>query len=107
MSVQLVCVFPTARFNMPNSIPTALVTGASRGIGRAIAVRLARDGFAVAVNYHSSREAADEVVQEIERTGGSAVAVQADVGAAADRETLVEKTLSRFGRLDLLVNNAG
>jgi 3-oxoacyl-[acyl-carrier protein] reductase len=85
----------------------ALITGASRGIGRAIAVRLARDGFAVAVNYHSNRSAADEVVQEIEQAGGVAIAVQADVGAGDDRQRLVDETMKRFGRIDLLVNNAG
>ena len=59
------------------------------------------------MNYHSNRAAADEAVQEIEQAGGAAVGVQADVGAAADRQRLVDETLSRFGRLDLLVNNAG
>jgi len=87
--------------------PAALVTGASRGIGRAIALRLARDGYAVAVNYHSNRQAAEEVVHEIEAAGGIAKAVQADVGASPDRLRLVQETLAKFGRLDLLVNNAG
>jgi NAD(P)-dependent dehydrogenase (short-subunit alcohol dehydrogenase family) len=85
----------------------ALVTGASRGIGRAIALRLARDGFAVTVNYHSNRQSADEVIREIEQAGGTAIAVQADVATAPDRERLISETLKHFGRLDCLVNNAG
>lgn len=90
-----------------NSNPVAVVTGASRGIGRAIAVRLGSEGYAVGVNYHSNRAAADEVVAEIEAKGGRAAAIQADVGASGDRTRLVEETLAHFGRLDLLVNNAG
>jgi 3-oxoacyl-[acyl-carrier protein] reductase len=85
----------------------ALVTGASRGIGRAIALRLARDGASVVVNYAGSREAAREVVSEIETAGGRAVAVQADVSKVADVERLFDETFRQFGRLDVLVNNAG
>jgi NAD(P)-dependent dehydrogenase (short-subunit alcohol dehydrogenase family) len=87
--------------------PVALVTGASRGIGRAIALRLGADGYHVAVNYHSSRQAADEVVREIVAAGSQAYAVQADVGLTADRTRLIEETVAQLGGLDVLVNNAG
>jgi NAD(P)-dependent dehydrogenase (short-subunit alcohol dehydrogenase family) len=87
--------------------PVALVTGASRGIGRAIAVRLAGDGYAVVVNYHSNRAAAQEVVSQITSAGKQAAAVQGDVGLAADRTRIVEEMLAEFGRIDVLVNNAG
>src|SRR5918997_318177 len=84
-----------------------LVTGASRGIGRAIAERLARDGANVVVNYARSADAAREVVSAIEVTGGRAAAVQADVSRVEDVRRLVRETVERFGRLDILVNNAG
>jgi 3-oxoacyl-[acyl-carrier protein] reductase len=85
----------------------ALVTGASRGIGRAIALRLAKDGAAVVVNYAGSQQQAQEVVAEIEKAGGHALAVRADVGKVADVVRLFDATFQRFGRLDILVNNAG
>lgn len=85
----------------------AVVTGSSRGIGRAIAQQLAADGFAVVVNFASSAAAAEEVVDRIRQGGGEAIAVQADVAIASDRERLVQSALQTFGRLDLLVNNAG
>jgi len=87
--------------------PVALVTGASRGIGRAIGLRLAKDGYSVVVDYLSNRAAADEVIAQIAAAGGQAVAVQGDVGSAADRQRMVGETLAEFGRIDVLVNNAG
>ncbi|HTQ38269.1 MAG TPA: 3-ketoacyl-ACP reductase [Pirellulales bacterium] len=86
---------------------SALVTGSSRGIGRAIAQELARAGYAVGVNYASRGEAAEQVVEEIVDSGGQAVALKGDVGSATDRRALVEAMLNEFGRLDVLVNNAG
>ena len=85
----------------------ALVTGASRGIGRAIATRLARDGAAVVVNYARRAEDARKVVSEIEAAGGRALALPADVANLAEVEQLFAETLARFDRLDILVNNAG
>jgi len=85
----------------------ALVTGASRGIGAAIAKRLAADGAAVAVNYAGSRDAALAVVESIIAAGGRAIALQADVSDPAACTTLVNDTVAEFGQLDILVNNAG
>ena len=85
----------------------ALVTGASRGIGRATALQLARAGAAVVVNYRGQAEAAERVVKEVESGGGRAIAVQADVSRSADVERLVKAAADSFGRLDILVNNAG
>jgi 3-oxoacyl-[acyl-carrier protein] reductase len=85
----------------------AIVTGASKGIGAAIAEHLAAAGAAVVVNYASSREGADRVVAEIRRQGGKALAVQADVAKQADVERLFAEAKKAFGRLDILVNNAG
>jgi 3-oxoacyl-[acyl-carrier protein] reductase len=86
---------------------SAIVTGASRGLGRAIALRLAADGAAVCVNYHSSGSKAEDVVREIEAAGGRAIALRADIGHAAEAETLVERTCNEFGSVSILVNNAG
>lgn len=85
----------------------ALVTGASRGIGRAIALALGRNGARVVVNYRGQQAAADEVVATIEAAGGAALAVQGDVAQAADVERLLKTTLDSYGRVDILVNNAG
>ncbi|KYH24753.1 3-phenylpropionate-dihydrodiol/cinnamic acid-dihydrodiol dehydrogenase [Halalkalicoccus paucihalophilus] len=86
---------------------TAIVTGASRGIGSGIATKLAEHGASVVINYRSSDQRAMEVVEEIEADGGTAVAVQADVSEYGDVEAMVEATVERFGALDILVNNAG
>jgi NAD(P)-dependent dehydrogenase (short-subunit alcohol dehydrogenase family) len=85
----------------------ALVTGASKGIGAAIAKELAKEGASVVVNYASSRAGADRVVAEIEKLGGKAAAVQGDVAKESDVERLFAETRQVFGRLDILVNNAG
>lgn len=85
----------------------AIVTGASRGIGRQIAIQLAGLGLKVAVNYSSNREKADEVVQIIKESGGEAIAVQGDVSKVSEVEALFSETIGQFGRVDILVNNAG
>ena len=85
----------------------AIVTGSSSGIGRAIALELARQGAAVTINYHKGAEAADDVLKQIESGGGRAQIVQADVSSVADIQKLVDSTVATFGRLDILVNNAG
>jgi 3-oxoacyl-[acyl-carrier protein] reductase len=86
---------------------SAIVTGASRGIGRAVAKRLAKDGFAVVVNYVSNAAEAEEAVAEIKKNGGDAVAIKADVGNPADVEQLFAQTLKKFGSVDVVVNNSG
>ncbi len=85
----------------------AIVTGASRGIGRACAKELADWGAAVVVNYYQSQEPAEALVKEITGNGGKAIAVRAGVGHPDDVQSLVEQTLDAFGQIDILVNNAG
>jgi 3-oxoacyl-(acyl-carrier-protein) reductase len=86
---------------------TALVTGASRGIGRAIAIALAEEGADVAVNYVSNEAAAKEVLEQIHKTGRRAILAQADVGDYPDTFRMAQEILKEFGHLDILVNNAG
>lgn len=93
---------------MPNlKGKVAIVTGASKGIGAAIAEDLAREGASVIVNYSSSPQKAEEVVGRIKANGGSATAVRADVSKPAEARQLIDATLAEFGRADILVNNAG
>ena len=96
---------------MDQPIPVALVTGASRGLGRGIACELAKRGFSVAVNYAGNATAADETVTLCTRLRSSSlqkfVSIKADIGSGADRARLLDRTLDAFGRIDALVNNAG
>ena len=85
----------------------ALVTGASRGIGRGIALRLAAEGAKVVVNYHSNQNAANAVVAAIQAEGGTALAVQADIAQLTDIDTLFAQTISAFGKIDIVIANAG
>jgi 3-oxoacyl-[acyl-carrier protein] reductase len=87
--------------------PVSLITGAGRGIGRGIAVELAKLGHAVVVNYAGNASAADECLQLVRKAGGDGVTVQADVASAEDRAQLLAEVLAAYGRIDLLVNNAG
>lgn len=87
--------------------PVSLVTGAGRGIGRGIAVELGKLGHAVAINYAGNVGAAEECLQLVRGAGGDGLTIQADVSSSADRERLVRETLAEYGRVDLLVNNAG
>jgi 3-oxoacyl-[acyl-carrier protein] reductase len=86
---------------------TAIVTGASRGIGRAIAKRLAADGFAVVVNYAGSSKAAQEIVDEIRQADGEAMALQADITNPEQVKQMFEKTIEAYSHVDVVVNNAG
>lgn len=95
------------KFMAPLAEKVAIVTGASRGIGRAIALKLAGNGASVVVNYAGNVDKAQEVVAEIEKLGVQAIALQADVSKVADIQRLFEQTIERFGKVDILVNNAG
>ncbi|MFX4302285.1 SDR family oxidoreductase [Alicyclobacillus tolerans] len=85
----------------------AIVTGSSKGIGRSIAMQLASAGTKVVINYLTNRVVAERVVEEIEQTGGEAIAIRANVGKVAEVESLFKETIVHFGRVDVLVNNAG
>ncbi|MFM7612610.1 MAG: 3-oxoacyl-ACP reductase family protein, partial [Synechococcales cyanobacterium] len=96
---------PTKWQRLQNKV--AVVTGASRGIGRAIALALAAEGANVVVNYANSSDAADEVITEIQSFGGQAIGIRADVSQSDQVDTLVNSTMKQWGRIDVLVNNAG
>src|SRR4051812_20228067 len=91
----------------PSQRRTALVTGASRGIGKAIAIALAGAGYDLAINYASNAQAAEETRRDIESAGRKAIAIQADVASADHRRRLVDETIAQLGKIDLLINNAG
>lgn len=86
---------------------TAIVTGGSRGIGRAVALRLAEDGMNLAISFQGNREAAEETAEKCRKKGASVILVQGNVARMEDCEALVSKTVEAFGRVDILVNNAG
>ncbi|MDP9174543.1 MAG: 3-ketoacyl-ACP reductase [Planctomycetota bacterium] len=92
---------------MAKESQTALITGASRGIGRGIALALAREGFNVVINYARSVNAAQEVKQQAEAAGAKAAIIQADIASSPDRKRLAKEAWDAFGKIDLLVNNAG
>src|SRR5690606_7727836 len=85
----------------------AVVTGATRGIGRAVALRLAQDGFDVVINYRGEQEPADELAREIEAAGGRSHAIKADVTDPDQVASLIEGAIAAFGKIDVLINNAG
>jgi 3-oxoacyl-[acyl-carrier protein] reductase len=86
---------------------SAVVSGASRGIGRAIALDLAKRGASVVVNYNSSAKGAEDVVAEIEKGGGKAITVKANIGKSTEAQALIQAAIDNFGKIDILVNNAG
>lgn len=91
--------------NLSNKV--ALITGASRGIGAEIAVHLAKAGAKVIINYSGSKEAAEEVVKQIKKSGGDAIAIKADVSNSQDVKNLFDTAIAHYGKIDVLVNNAG
>ena len=93
--------------NLDSNAKVAIVTGASRGIGRAIAIRLGELQASVTVNYANDAKAADETVALVEKAGGKAIAVRADVGRVEEIKDLFDQTIAAFGKVDILVNNAG
>src|SRR5581483_6219723 len=97
-------VFGDVAMMLENAV--AIVTGGDSGIGRAIVVALAQAGAAVAINYHRNQDAAEELKRQVDR-GGRALAIQGDVASVADVQALVDQTVKAFGRLDIMVNNAG
>jgi NAD(P)-dependent dehydrogenase (short-subunit alcohol dehydrogenase family) len=90
-----------------NNRPVSLVTGAGRGIGRGVAIELAKLGHAVVINYAGNANAAEECLRLVREAGGDGITARADVSVSTDRERLVQETLNAYGRIDLLVNNAG
>lgn len=92
---------------MSENRKSALVTGASRGIGRAIALQLAQDGFNIAINYNGNKEKADEVAEEVGALGVNAMVIQANVSEETAVQEMVKAVIDKFGSLDVLVNNAG
>ena len=85
----------------------AIVTGSSKGIGRAVAIRLAKDGFTTVVNYSHSEGPANEVVETIKKNGGQAIAYKCDCSKLAEVKQMIKDVASQFGQIDVLVNNAG
>src|SRR5689334_16233600 len=85
----------------------AIVSGGDSGIGRAIVLALANAGASVTINYHRNQGAAEEVRRQVEQGGGKALGVQGDVASVADVQALIDQTVQAFGRLDIMVNNAG
>ena len=86
---------------------TAVITGSSQGIGRQIALEFAKNGYAVVVNYNKSKNEAFELIEKIKKSGGTSIAVQADVSKFQEAQKLIDLSLNEFGKIDILVNNAG